>query len=79
MLLFFISQSPGGGRLEISVDETVDFTVHHGVDIAHFVAGAVILGQGIGHEHIGADLTAPGDLRLTALDVLDAAPGVPAP
>ena len=31
----------------------------------------MVLGQRIWHEHIRADLTAPGDLRLVALDVLD--------
>ena len=31
----------------------------------------MILDHGVGHKHIGADLAAPGDLLLHALDVLD--------
>ena len=56
---------------EIGVDEAVQVAVHHGVDVAGLIAGAVVLDQGVGHEHVGADLAAPGDLLLLALDVRD--------
>ena len=58
-------------HLQISVDEAVDVAVHDGVDVAHLVAGAGVLREGVGHEDVGADLGTPGDLQLVALDVLD--------
>ena len=36
----------GGGQ--VGIDEPINVTVHDGLDVAHLVAGAVILGQGIG-------------------------------
>ena len=57
-------------HLEISVDEAVYVAVHNGVDVAVFKACAVILGEGVGHEDIGADLAAPANLFLVALDIL---------
>ena len=42
-----------------------------GIHIAGLVVGAVILDHGVGHEHIAADLVAPCDLVLHALDVVD--------
>ena len=56
-----------GGGGQVGVDKPVNIAVHDGLDVAHFVAGAGVLGQGIGHEHIGADLAAPLDLHLHAL------------
>ncbi len=67
-LLF--QRSVGGGG-EIGVDEAVDIAVHDILDVAGLKARAGVLHQGVGHEHIGADLTAPLDLYLHALDVGD--------
>ena len=41
------------------------------LDVAVFIAGAVVLHQRVGHEDVGADLAAPFDLLLLALDVFD--------
>ena len=39
------------------------------MNIAVFKAGAVILGEGVGHENIGAYLAAPLDFHLHTLDI----------
>ena len=66
-----ILQFTAACSLEVCEDETVQIAVHHGIHIAGLVVGAVILDHGVGHEHIAADLVAPGDLILHALDVAD--------
>ena len=66
-----VLQFPAAGGLEVGKDETVQIAVHHGIHVAGLVVGAVVLDHGVGHEHIAADLVAPGDLVLHALDVLD--------
>ncbi len=63
----FLDLAVGGGG-QVGVDETIDIAVHHRLDVAHLIAGAGVLGQGVGHEYIGADLAAPLDLHLHALD-----------
>ena len=62
----FLDLAVGSGG-QVGVDEAVDVAVHHRLDVAHLVAGAGVLGQGVGHEHVGADLAAPLDLHLNAL------------
>lgn len=56
---------------KIGVDKAVNVAVHNRLNIAGFKAGAVILNKGVGHENIGADLAAPCDLTLLALDIVD--------
>ncbi len=56
---------------QISVDEAVKIAVHDCVDVRVLEAGTGILHKGIGHEDVGADLAAPLDLLLNALDVGD--------
>ena len=63
--LFLDLAVSGGGQ--VRVDEPIDIAVHHRLDVAHLIAGAGILGQSVGHEHIGTDLAAPLDLHLHAL------------
>ena len=46
--------------------------VHDGLHVAGFVLGAVVLDHGVGLEHVGADLVAPGDVLLLALDLVAA-------
>ena len=41
----------------------------HGGGVAGLVLGAVVLDLGVGVQHVGADLAAPGDLFLPCLDV----------
>ena len=41
------------------------------MNVAVFIAGTVILGEGVGHENIGADLASPFYLLLNALDITD--------
>ena len=57
------------GSFKISIDKAVDITVHNSVYIAGFKAGSVILNHSVGHKYIGADLAAPSDYVLNALDV----------
>ena len=66
-----VLQLATGSGFQVSEDEAVEVAVHHGIDVAGLVVGAVILDHGIGHEDIAADLVAPSDLILDALDVLD--------
>ena len=56
---------------KIGIDKAVNVAVHNSLDISGFKAGAVILNKGVGHENIGANLAAPCDFFLYALDVLD--------
>ena len=55
--------------LEVSEDEAVEVAVHDSVHVAGLVVGAVVLDHRVGHEDVGADLVAPCDLVLDALDV----------
>lgn len=67
----FIFQLTGGQLSEIRVDEAVQIAVHNVVDVAGLIAGAGVLHHLVGHEHVGADLAAPLDLHLHALDIGD--------
>ena len=51
------------------VYKSINVAVHDVLNVAVFIAGAVVLGEGVGHENVGADLAAPFDLLLNALDV----------
>ena len=55
---------------EIGLDKGIQPTVEHRINIAFLGVGAMILDQPIGLQHVGANLTAPGDILLVALDVL---------
>src|SRR5690606_36687945 len=48
------------------VDEHGDFPVHHRLDVARLRLPAVVLHQAVRVEHVGADLVAPGNVRLLA-------------
>src|SRR5699024_11609660 len=63
-----VLQLAAAGGLQVREDEAVQIAVHHGVDVAGLVAGAVVLDHGVGHKDIAADLVAPGDLVLDALE-----------
>ena len=56
-----------GRCFQVSIDETVQVAIHHGLHIAAFIVGTVVLDQGVRHEHITADLVAPGDFILHTL------------
>ena len=60
-----------GKTSQIGVDEAVERTIHDSVDVGRLKARARILDERIGHEDIVADLAAPFDLELRALDVGD--------
>ena len=51
---------------QVRLDESVDVSVHDGLDIATLVPGAVVFDQAIGLQDVGADLTAPLYLLLFA-------------
>jgi len=53
---------------QIALDERMDIPVQNPHHIAIFVACPVILDHLIGIEHIGADLIAPGNFALFAID-----------
>ena len=73
ILGFFLLCDPVAGSKagQISIDKGIQGAVHNCVDIRSFAAGTGVLDQGIGHEDIVADLAAPLDLLLNALDVVD--------
>ena len=56
---------------EIGVDEAVEPAVHHGVHVRGLIARARVLDERVGHEDVVADLAAPLDLELRALDIGD--------
>lgn len=60
-----------GVHAQVGVNEAVNVAVHDGLNVAVFIASAVVLGQRVRHEHVRADLAAPLDLELHALDVGD--------
>ena len=70
-LCLFRRPSTGGLAGEVSVDEPVQVTVHDGVDVAGLEGGTGILDHGVGHKDVGADLAAPFDFHLNALQVGD--------
>ena len=55
-----------GLRREIGIDKAIQIAVHYGVDVAGLIGGAVVLHHLVGHEDVGADLTAPLYLQLDA-------------
>ena len=61
-------QFPTGAGFQVGVDEPVQVAVHDSLHVAAFKVGAVILDQRVGHKDVAADLVAPGDLVLHALD-----------
>ena len=60
ILGFFLLCDPvaGGKAGQIAVDKGIQSAVHNCVDIGSLAAGTGVLDQGIGHEHIVADLAA---------------------
>src|SRR3990172_2953195 len=51
---------------QVRLDEPVEVPVHHRGDVAHFLAGAVVLDHLVGLEDVRADLAAPADFLLLA-------------
>lgn len=49
---------------EVGLDEVVDLSVEHALDVAGFVIGAQVFDQLIGLQHVGSDLVAPRDVGL---------------
>src|SRR2546425_5248808 len=50
------------------LDEGVQIPVHHPLDVRHLQLGAVVVHHGVGLEHVGANLTAEGDVALLLVD-----------
>ena len=69
--LLLISQCSVCRGCEIGVNKSIEVAVHNGGNIAIFKPGAMILGKGIGHENIRPNLTAPCNLCLTPLNILN--------
>src|SRR5438093_325240 len=44
---------------QIGFNKPIQFSIHYGLHIAHFVVGAVVFYHFVGMEHIAADLRAP--------------------
>src|SRR5436305_7787889 len=61
--------------LEPGLDERIEVAVEDAVGVADLGAGAVVLDQAVGLQHVAADLAPPGDLLLLplALGLLGAA------
>ena len=51
------------------MNECIQVSIHHSLDVAVFHIRAVVLHKRVGLEHIGADLAAPFDLFHFALDL----------
>ena len=45
-----------GVHAQVGVDEAVNVAVHDGLNVAVFIASAVVLGQRVRHEHVRAPL-----------------------
>src|SRR5919109_4542010 len=56
--------APLAGGEKVLFDEGGELPIEHGVDIAHFHIGAMILDQAVGMQDVRADLMAPGDVFL---------------
>ena len=69
--LRFCDPRIGGCAGEVGVDEAIEVAVHDGIDVRGLKARARVFDEGVGHEDVVADLTAPLDLELRALDVGD--------
>ena len=57
--------------LKICVDKSVNISIHYCLDIAVFVSCSRILCKSVGHKYVGADLRAPFDICLVALNILN--------
>ena len=55
----------GGQAVQVALDEGIQSAVHDAVDVGSLTAGTGILDQGVGHEDVVTDLTAPLDLLLS--------------
>ena len=56
---------------KIGIDKAVNVAVHNSLDISGFKAGAVILNKGVGHENIGANLTAPCNFFVVTFNIFN--------
>ena len=65
----FLHPAAGGETVQIAFDEGIQRAVHDCIYVGGLTAGAGVLDQRIGHEHVVADLAAPLDLLLNTLDV----------
>ena len=57
-----------GSEAEVCGYEIVYFAVEDGLGVGGLVIGAVVLDHLVGLEDVGADLVAPGDFALFAVD-----------
>ena len=56
---------------QIALDERVDVTVEHAIDVADLLLRAVILDEPIRMQHVAANLVAERDVFLDAADLLE--------
>ena len=66
MDFLFLHPAAGGETVQIAFDEGIQRAVHNCIYVGGLAAGAGVLDQRIGHEHVVADLAAPLDLLLDA-------------
>ena len=59
------------GSLKVCIDKAVQISIHHSVHVAVFKVCAVVFYQCIRHKYVAADLAAPSNGVLYALDVAD--------
>ena len=55
---------------QIGIDELVDITVQNSGRIADFHIGAMIFNHFVGMKHVGADLTSPGNVFFSLVDLV---------
>ncbi len=60
-----------GPAMQFRLDELVDFAVQDVLDLGGLDVGPVVLDEGVRLEDVGADLVAPGDLALLAVELGD--------
>src|SRR5574344_2071350 len=66
LTLFFIF----GLHFQVSVDERIDFPIHHPSDIGRLEVGPIVFHEGVRAEDIATDLGTPFDVLLLADDRL---------
>src|SRR5690242_13929302 len=60
----------GASGPEPAVHKGIQVAVHHRLDIAGFATGAEVLDHSVGLEDVAANLVAPGDAALFAVEPL---------
>src|SRR4051794_34136614 len=64
------AQRPARPFHQVRLDESVEITIEHPVDVADLLLGSMVLDHLIGMQHVAADLAAEGNVLFDAADLL---------